>query len=140
MPLGHVIKGRQNIIDFLFGKKAKFTLKSMKTGVGIPFVSKNMIKYIAVYTQVKHIYLGALTKKYVGGEMQLSFKACEQYSCDAMWAFEWFARHFHEYDRIQIWHQGVCSHCGRVLTDPKSIERGIGPKCYEILRVEELPF
>lgn len=23
----------------------------------------------------------------------------------------------------------ICRHCGRVLTDPKSIEAGIGPEC-----------
>lgn len=29
-------------------------------------------------------------------------------------------------------HEGCCGVCGRRLTDPTSIERGIGPKCFRI--------
>lgn len=32
-----------------------------------------------------------------------------------------------------VQHEGCCSRCGRRLTDPISIERGIGPKCYTML-------
>lgn len=32
-------------------------------------------------------------------------------------------------DIQKIWHQGCCSACGRKLTDPESIERGLGPVC-----------
>ena len=30
---------------------------------------------------------------------------------------------------IEIWHQGRCGKCGKVLTVPKSIESGFGPEC-----------
>jgi hypothetical protein len=51
-------------------------------------------------------------------------------------AFRWF------YDRVivqaqdpeacdlEVWHEGRCGKCGRKLTVPESIERGIGPECY----------
>lgn len=29
----------------------------------------------------------------------------------------------------QVWHEGTCGRCGRALTDPESIARGLGPKC-----------
>lgn len=32
-----------------------------------------------------------------------------------------------------VQHEGACGRCGRRLTDPVSIERGIGPKCYSFL-------
>ena len=32
-------------------------------------------------------------------------------------------------DGIEIWHEGRCGKCGRKLTVPESIERGIGPHC-----------
>lgn len=32
-----------------------------------------------------------------------------------------------------VQHEGVCGRCGRRLTDPISIERGIGPKCRNLL-------
>jgi hypothetical protein len=30
-----------------------------------------------------------------------------------------------------VQHEGRCCRCGRTLTDPLSIERGIGPECWE---------
>lgn len=30
---------------------------------------------------------------------------------------------------IEFWHEGTCGRCGRTLTVPESIERGIGPEC-----------
>lgn len=32
-------------------------------------------------------------------------------------------------DRMHLMHEGVCSRCGRPLTNPASIELGIGPTC-----------
>jgi hypothetical protein len=31
---------------------------------------------------------------------------------------------------IEIWHEGKCCKCGRTLTTPESIQRGIGPECF----------
>jgi hypothetical protein len=31
--------------------------------------------------------------------------------------------------KIEIWHSGRCGRCGKKLTVPESIERGIGPDC-----------
>jgi hypothetical protein len=31
--------------------------------------------------------------------------------------------------KAQIWHEGSCGRCGRKLTVPESVERGIGPDC-----------
>jgi len=30
---------------------------------------------------------------------------------------------------LEVWHEGKCCRCGRLLTDPVSIERGLGPEC-----------
>lgn len=32
-------------------------------------------------------------------------------------------------DSLEFWHEGRCACCGRALTDPASIERGVGPEC-----------
>ena len=39
---------------------------------------------------------------------------------------------FHD-DRMHLLHEGICSRCGRPLTNPASIELGIGPTCYSKL-------
>lgn len=31
--------------------------------------------------------------------------------------------------KMEVYHEGVCSVCGRPLRDPKSIKVGIGPRC-----------
>lgn len=33
-------------------------------------------------------------------------------------------------DRFEFWHAGRCCICGRTLTVPESIDRGIGPECF----------
>lgn len=33
-------------------------------------------------------------------------------------------------ETMAFWHEGVCCVCGRELTNPESIERGIGPICF----------
>lgn len=34
---------------------------------------------------------------------------------------------------MKLYHEGVCAVCGRKLTTPKSIARGVGPRCAKIL-------
>lgn len=34
--------------------------------------------------------------------------------------------------RLEVWHDGHCCRCGRILTVPESIETGIGPECARI--------
>lgn len=46
--------------------------------------------------------------------------------------FDWFWRHRYalaEFPHVQVWHTGRCGRCGRLLTDPTSVEMGIGPIC-----------
>lgn len=47
-------------------------------------------------------------------------------------AFDWFYRHMMRGDipaGIEVWHEGRCGRCARLLTVPESIKRGIGPDC-----------
>lgn len=34
-------------------------------------------------------------------------------------------------DNIKVYHSGRCGYCGRVLTDPKAMDRGFGPDCWK---------
>lgn len=49
-------------------------------------------------------------------------------------AFEWgFAKLLKGElpDTLEIWHDGTCGRCGRKLTTPESVAKGIGPVCDE---------
>jgi len=35
---------------------------------------------------------------------------------------------------IEIWHNGRCGKCGKMLTVPKSIQTGFGPECFKSLK------
>ena len=32
-------------------------------------------------------------------------------------------------ENLEIWHSGICGRCSKLLTDPESIESGLGPIC-----------
>jgi hypothetical protein len=38
---------------------------------------------------------------------------------------------------VEVWHEGHCGKCGRVLTVPKNINLGIGPECIKSLSKQE---
>lgn len=52
-------------------------------------------------------------------------------------AFRWFFRQIWHLGKLeeslQVWHEGHCGRCGRLLTVPDSIARGIGPECMKIM-------
>jgi hypothetical protein len=45
-------------------------------------------------------------------------------------AFDWVWRNVGRLPAcVQVWHEGACCRCGRKLTTPESVEKGIGPVC-----------
>lgn len=47
-------------------------------------------------------------------------------------AFAWLWRHVNALpDYVEVWHEGRCGRCGRRLTVPESVARGLGPECAE---------
>lgn len=50
-------------------------------------------------------------------------------------AFAWFwakvtsPKHWEALKQMNFYHEGYCCRCGRMLTVPESIDRGIGPEC-----------
>lgn len=49
------------------------------------------------------------------------------------WAWFWdvLMRRLPKLDQLEIWHNGRCSRCNRVLTVPESLSTGLGPVCGE---------
>ncbi len=50
-------------------------------------------------------------------------------------AFRWFVENLLARgavsEKVEFWHEGKCARCGRKLTTPESIQRGLGPECAE---------
>ena len=51
----------------------------------------------------------------------------------SMLAFDWFIRCLNSSNPfpigLYVYHDGRCSRCGRILTTPDSVKRGLGPVC-----------
>lgn len=87
-------------------------------------------------------YLGALFVKSAGPAAEfathplLGWKLNKQnWGVEAAGAIEWIVKHLNHVqdtdllEQAEIWHDGRCGKCGRVLTDPASISSGLGPVC-----------
>ena len=126
----------EDAAEFLFGGNALFTIKSTSTGRHMTFkVTQSKdgnVFFVRVSWNEGTTYVGFVSKlspwKLVQGKKGLSpdtdsFKV-------AKWVFEHLGRKERKnLNGAEFWHHGHCGKCGRILTDPESISRGIGPIC-----------
>jgi hypothetical protein len=130
-----------SIRSFLLAGHAIFTLRSIKTESRKTFkvVQKEgeQFWFVSLLNGSDNIedyrYLGCVWEK----QGTLSFKQNrEGWAPEAAQAFAWFLRRVNQkdvsfFDDAEFWHAGRCGKCGRTLTTPESIARGIGPTCNE---------
>lgn len=125
--------------DYILGGNAVVTLVSKRTGERFtyrvseskPKEGKQPVHFVSVLTgpdnRQDYEFLGTI---FPDGNYRRSMKS--QIGPDApsakAWEWTWYNL---DTDRVEIWHEGTCSKCGRALTDPASIERGLGPVCAE---------
>lgn len=137
--------------DFLLGGRCKTTIHNTETGNQIRlFISAQFInddvpkrydniiswKVFEPFTgtsinhshKERHRYLGKITK-------DLTFEQNMAVPIqDGVRKFSWLWKHVVEYTiptSINILHLGKCSVCNKSLEDAISLERGIGPVCYD---------
>lgn len=146
------IGDRNDAFRYVIGGKAVFTLVSRRTRKRYTYrISQGRGKvdhllFVSVLTGPDntrdYTFLGtvfpcgsAQADRYRHGS-QSSIKATAQSAL----AFTWFWRHALVNDetfmQVELWHHGRCSMCNRPLTDPESINRGIGPVCAEKQQAE----
>lgn len=134
-----------DIRSFLTGGHAKFTIVSKKTGARKTFEvmrapprppdteSNGFFVRLLVGPDngSDFRYLGFLAKKAINcyfypGKKPWAAEACEVIS--------WLCTKLNHnegnfFEQAEFWHAGTCARCGRELTDPESIARGLGPVC-----------
>lgn len=130
----------QAMLGFLLAGNAYFTIRSKKTGKRFTYrVTKSDDKKNFWFVSFlsgpdnnnDYLYLGVIdrdrfrtTTKSVG-QLANGFPPAT--------AFAWMFHHARNCGTIrpslEFWHEGRCGRCGRMLTVPESIERGIGPEC-----------
>ena len=140
----HRLVGAKNIKNYCMSGNAIVTLTS-PTGVHYSYYIRapwmkdkdefdSDIRFVYVFgSEAKWNYLGELSHN------GLKFRVTRNsYHADCSPEFKgmlYIVRMMHrDFETPMILqHEGCCGRCGRRLIDPVSIERGIGPKCYNLI-------
>lgn len=122
----------ENAKEFVLAGNASFTLRSTVTGVSYAYtVTRHKHKAELFFVKCGDHYLGVITF----GVFQLTRSSKYGVDSPEAKAFTWsFARIItgdplpHS---LELWHEGRCGKCGKLLTTPISVARGFGPKCVQ---------
>lgn len=124
--------------DYILGGDAKVTIVSKRTGARFTYriVRKDLddgrfLHFVSLLVGPENTSDYSFLGTIFGGQ-QYRHGSKSRIAPDApgarAWAWAW--GHL-DSDEIEVWHSGTCSRCGRELTDPESIARGLGPVCAE---------
>ena len=126
--------------NYALAGKSTITIRSMKTGVRFTFKIKKSpadeaqpnkpacfwVKLMnGSDNENAYQYLGTI---FADGTFKVTAKSAISPEAPSAQAFTWLSKNW-ESAVVEVWHEGVCGHCGRKLTVPESIESGIGPVC-----------
>lgn len=147
-PIGQ-LQTAKAALDYIMAGNAYFTLRSKATGTRYTYrVSLATCKkcgksftcecgiplphFVNLLTGPEntsdYTYLGVIRQ----GKFWLTGASKMQKTSKPVRAIEWtlgILRTGDLPDNLEIWHDGNCGRCGRTLTVPESVERGIGPEC-----------
>lgn len=135
----------QDAITFTLAGKAKITLTSKKSGKWFTYKVEQVHDketgeaqdryFVSVLTGpdnwANYTYLGMLK-----GDRTFSATKGSKIGTDSpsYQAFDFYAKTVlqgnHFPTTLEVRHEGRCGKCGRLLTVPESLDRGIGPECW----------
>jgi hypothetical protein len=137
----HLITNPRQALEFALAGNARLTLVSKKTGQRFtyrvrqpkPKDDRPVPHFVKVLTgpdnEAHYEFLGTVFK---GGEYRLGHRSRITAKAPSAQAWAWFWPKLLGGTlppQLEVWHEGRCGRCGRALTVPESIERGIGPEC-----------
>jgi hypothetical protein len=133
----------EHAVDFVKAGHAIVTFRSKKTGtrftyrVVAPKHNDNNIRFVGLLTGPENTtdyqYMGIITSD---GQFKRTAKSRVGEDAPSYKAFQYVYNSLAQGQipqLVEIFHEGRCGRCGRVLTVPESIERGIGPECIKYI-------
>jgi hypothetical protein len=141
------------IRHYVMGGNSTFTLKSKATGKRLTFkvksATKNRDAFWSTGNQDRTTYFVSVLSgpdnsndfRYIGllkqhGDGHYDFMHTAKSpgrDSESFATFKWFwnllEQGCHVSPGIEFWHEGSCCICGRKLTVPESVARGVGPEC-----------
>lgn len=141
------ITDKDAILSFMFAGNALFTLKSLKTNEHLTYrIKKKAVGAWHVLAGKEFDYIGDITPPndiVVGSRFTYARLFIQRYGLRSnekyVLPLKWFLHHL-DSDQVEFWHEGRCGKCNRVLTDPVSIARGLGPECAQTKPYKLKPF
>lgn len=127
----------QDARDFILAGNAYLTLRSVRTGTHYTFrvnaSSSGEVHFVShLVAPDQYEYIATIFNQ---AELRLTRKSpSPEYTPYRAfrYAWGWIASGIIPSD-LEVRHDGRCGRCGRQLTHPSSIDRGIGPECAKIL-------
>jgi hypothetical protein len=124
--------------DFILAGNATVTLVSGKTGTRFTYRVRSPEKienlhFVSVLTgssnENDYSYLGTIfsAKEFAHGKKS---KIGKDATSARAWAWAWnYLSKGQLPPNCEVWHDGRCGRCGRKLTTPESVAKGLGPEC-----------
>lgn len=127
----------ETLRTFALAGKARFTLRSKRTGVRFTFKvtqkGEGAPHFVSLLTgsnnEADYAFLGTV---FEGKTFKLSPKSRIGAGAPSAKAFAWLWLGLGQgvlSEQVEVWHEGRCGRCNRLLTTPESVERGLGPEC-----------
>jgi len=140
---GIKITDKDQIQMYVYGGKGRFRMKSLKSEKEFVYKISPMSKRNARYDEYTFYvslvvpggteFMGVMKSeenRYIHSK-----KSYRQFDSPEVKGFRWLLEQFQTDSEfppmMEFYHMGVCSCCGKGLTDPTSIELGIGPICFK---------
>lgn len=142
----HKISNITDIKNFMFAGHSVLTIVNKNTGNRFTFkINKpkdnlnniiNSLFFVAVLSgsdnTSNYNYMG--TAKVINKSItyQIGNKSKISNEATSQKAFIWFVNRLNNNnipDYLEVWHEGHCGRCGKLLTVPESIKNGLGPVC-----------
>lgn len=159
----NTLRGRftttEDVQRFVQAGNAIITLVSRKTGARYTYslrrpqderdtnvVCQTGIIFVGVLTgpdnTTHYRYVGQLRGDGITWRYEHGRRAKLDVATPSVVAFRWFAQQLYGDhtggtlpDQLEVWHEGRCGRCGRMLTVPTSVARGFGPDCASLMNL-----
>lgn len=126
-----------NVVSFCLAGHATVTIQSHKTETHYTFqIKRNKRRqnggyFVSLLTgPEQYAYMGMITRDRdfihtKGSKIDHDAKSSRSFR----WFWHWMTVRQQIPELLEIRHDGHCARCGRQLTTPESIDRGLGPEC-----------
>lgn len=137
---GGQLRGAADVRRFALAGRAHITLRSCATGTRFTYRLNRITDSDAAFASVLTGSNNEGDYSYAGIVDPSGFRTTRnsKLACDApsVRALQWFSQKVIRDGMspadigLEVYHEGRCGRCARLLTTPESVERGIGPECW----------